>query len=559
MLWAVASASSMHSQPMLPALPTEEELKLLNEEVDKFRNSLSAQERAEFDAQVDMLAKEMEKMSEEELTKFVETVFNPETNGLPPIAPQQPKTEQPVIPIAPQEPLYKPSAVPTKSIEAARALLVDLSALLESFLRKAHLIPDLFGKLNAWVPVAFMGGKQDLTWQELKKELQQLNANLKLCLAVDPETGHYYYLTSLIEQEALYQHLVQLHNLFVQQEPFVEAPAFGVGDISKSSRKATEALLAQCTQSIYVFNSNKELEKLFSGFEPEAKKVREQEEGYRKSAFEASKKPLIQAPSRVSNPPQVPTRSSEYVSSENGGYYPSSGYSNTGYTPYMDTPFSDSGVPSFDTSKSAAGKGIPSTGSVSPEKKEAKPDEIKKSAAKETPKLDATIQKTVDKIEDNIDGAVFIIKSKKLTNDTSSPDKQESVSGAATKISQAISRLKVLKHQIKNLPTIEQKLYLDQVVILVEDEKKLFDTIISITEKDNELVKEIEDLFKELKLTHQPRPIKPVPVAAQKVPAALPNSMSLQQPVPEKTLSATKPPQTTPITDVRNITKSDSE
>lgn len=500
----------MQMQPVPPALPTEEELKLLNDEVDKFRNSLSAQERAEFDAQVEMLAKEMEKMSEEELTKFVETVFNPETNGLPglPSIPQPPTIEQPIIP---QEPLYKPSAVPTKSIETARALLIDLSVLLESFLRKAHLIPDLFGKLNAWVPVAFMGSKQDLTWQELKKELQQLNTNIKLCLAVDPATGHYYYLSSLIEQDALYQHLVQLHRTFVQQEPSVEAPAFGVGDITKSSRKATEAILAQCTQSIYVFTCNKELEKLFSGFEPEAKKVREQEEGYRKSAVEASKRPLTQAPSRVSNPPKVPTKSSEYVANEGGGYYPTSSYSDTGYTPYMDTPFSHAGSAPVDTQKPAAGKGLPSAaGSVSPEQKEAKKDETKKPAAKEVPKLDSTIQKTVDKIEDNIDAAIFIIKSKKLTNDATSPDKQESVSGAATKISQAISRLKVLKHQVKNMPTAEQKLYLDQVVILVEDEKKLFDTVISITGKDNELAKEIEDLFKELRLTHQPRHIKPL-------------------------------------------------
>lgn len=535
---AIFLCATFHPTYVSPQQITEEELKKLNDEVDLFRNNLSPQERAEFDAQVELLAKEMEKMDPKELEKFIDDVFDP--NNMPQPIKSPEKEPAKIEPVVIQEPLYKPSTFSTKTIESARVMLTTLSASIESFLRKAHLIPDLFGKLSSWVPAAFMAGRQNLTWQELNKEMQLLNSNIKLCLALDPETGNYYHLASLLEQDVLYQHLVQLSTVLAQNESLVEAPAFGIGDITKSSRKATEAILALFTQSIYIFNCNKEFEKLFAGFDPQAKKVRDAEEASRKTAFDASKRPLTQAPTRASTLSK-PSYEPNYqdVGSD---YYSTPSYQGTSYSP--STPEYHS--PSDSTKQSTtATKGKSSTkpepgSDVAAKEAEAKKSPAKKEDTKELPKVD--FEKTIERFETNFESALFIIKSKKLDAYITTTAKEEAVSEAATKMSQAISRIKVLKHQIKNLSQEQQRTYLDRVKLVVEDEKKLLDTIISRADRDNELRKEIEDIFKEVQLVHNPQTFKalaPQPTTPSNV--TLPSSKKTEEaPQKEATVNAVK-------------------
>lgn len=520
--WCAPLASQPPMAPQQMMMPSEDDLIKMNQEIEAFRSSMTQEQRDEFDKQVEELSKVMENMSEKELEEFITTVFtNPDALEQP--QPLPAPTPTPVAPpvvkeTKPEEPLYKPSTVSAKTIEAAKALLLGTIGQIESFLRKANLIPDLYGQLQPWVPSAVLANKKELTWQELKQDIERLISSLKVILATDPATGHYYYLSSLVEHDALYQNLVNLNDALARNEPTIAITAFGLGDLTKESRKATGTLLSSFVQAIYTQQIISEIQKLFSAFEPQAKKVMEQEEAARKRAIEESKRTPMQAPMRSGG-----TLVDDYTSST--GYTPgltdSYGYGGSSFVP----PITPAGPASEPTTATPA-----STSALSPEKSPQAPvakdeEKAKKEADEKKPKDEAIDKKTSDsaekiteKIEGFIEECIMTIKAKKLDTTVMDKGKQEAVDEVAGKIARIISRIKTLESVLKDVPAVQKDVYMNRIKIMVKDEKDLFDTIISATDadKDNALRKQIEALFKKLDLTHTKKIIKPTPTKEQK-------------------------------------------
>lgn len=522
-------------------MPTEEELAKMNQEIEAFRASMTQEQRDEFDKQVEELANVMKDMPEKELEDFINNVFNP-NNNIDPFAQPIP-APAPVAPVKetkPEEPLYKPSTVSTKTIASTKSLIGTLLNHTESFLRKASLIPDLYGPLNAWVPAAILADKKGLAWQELKQDIERLISSLKVTLATDPATGHYYYLSSLIENDALYQNIIRLHDALMRNEPAVHVTAFGLGDLTKESRKATGNVLSAFVQAISAQQMIVEIQKLFSAFEPQAKKVMEQEESARKRAIEESKRGPTPSAMRSGG-----TLVDDYSSST--GYKPgvsdTYGYGNSTYIPPT-TPYSAS----YDQpSTIGESRSTPSTSPMSQpaqsanEKKEAedvtkkqKADAAKADAAAPDKKASDTAEKITEKIAGFLEDCIIGIKAKKLDITVMDSDKQEAVDEAAGRIARIISRIKTLENVTKDFTSAQKDVYMDQIKIMVKEEKDLFDTIISATDadKDNELRKQIEALFKKLDIAHTKKTIKPRPtVAAQATPTApLAQATNMQHP-----------------------------
>lgn len=516
-------------------MPTEEELAKMNQEIEAFRASMTQEQRDEFDKQVEELANAMKDMPEDELNKFIETVFNAES--LEP-APQPPHTPQPAVPVKetkPEEPLYKPSTVSTKTIASTKSMIVTLLNHTESFLRKASLIPDLYGPLNAWVPAAILADKKSLAWQELKQDIERLISSLKVTLATDPATGHYYYLSSLIENDALYQNIIRLHDALMRNEPAVQVTAFGLGDLTKESRKATGNVLSAFVQAISAQQMIVEIQKLFSAFEPQAKKVIEQEESARKRAIEESKRGPTPSAMRSGG-----TFVDDYSSST--GYKPglsdTYGYGNSAYIPPT-TPYRASyDQPSTSGESRSTQKSSPtSQPAAAPSEKTEKENAAKKQkdeAAAPDKKASDTADKITEKIAGFLEDCIIGIKAKKLDVTVMDSDKQEAVDEAAGRIARIISRIKTLENVTKDFTGAQKDVYMDQIKIMVKEEKDLFDTIISATDadKDNELRKQIEALFKKLDIAHTKKTIKSRPAVAAKATtnAALAPAADMQHP-----------------------------
>ncbi|MBS1986329.1 hypothetical protein JST99_00140 [Candidatus Dependentiae bacterium] len=522
----------MAPQPMM--MPTEEELIKMNQEIEAFRSSMTQDQRNEFDKQVEELSKIMESMSEKELEEFITTVFNEPQPVSPGATPMPTPAPAPAQPTKPEEPLYKPSTVSTKSIESAKTLIVGLISQLEAFLRKTTLISDLYGSLQTWVPVAMLADKKELTWQELKQEIERLISSLKVILATDPANGHYYYLTSLIEQDSLYQNIVRLNETIFRNEAAIEVTPFGLGELSKESRKATGVLLGAFVQAIYAQQMIAEIQKLFLAFEPQAKKVMEQEESARKRAFEESRRPISQAPMRSGG-----MLVDDYATG--GGYKPGIsdlyGYGDSAYVPPAIPAPTPSAYPSIDTTSSpgsktaASAKPIPGSDAAEKKDKDAAAKKDKADAAPDKKNTDSA-EKITEKIEGFLEDCIITIKAKKLDLSVMDRDKQEAVDEIAGKLARIVSRIKTLESVIKDFSTAQKALYTDRIKIIVKDEKDLFDRIISATEAEpgHELRKQIEALFKKVGLRHTPKAVRPrapqpahpaaQPTAPVKAPAA---------------------------------------
>lgn len=522
MLWPV---QIMPQQPgmAMPPMPfdfqSEDELlkwaQQVSQDVEQFRQSLSPEDRAKFDKEVEDLAQEMSKMNENELTSFIDNVFQMEAQGLDnypdvtPVAPQEPAS-------AVEEPVKKPE-IPAKGVEAVKALATDISHHIESFLRKAQLIPDLYGSLNAWLPAGMLSLKPGLTWDQLKKDIEQLNISIKSLLNHDPATGNYYYLASVVTNEKLYNNLSNFSTALKRDEPLVEPPAFGLGTITKDSRKATSATLSTCADAAYILDIAGSIKSLVTAFEPEAKKLRDLEEGSRKKAIEDSKKTLTQAPMRTGGSTHFDSSYDRSASDSYRGYQDAAG----SYAPYT-APYHPSSQESssYDVRPKAEGKQSTKAPASAPQSKEAakKKDEEEKKETKIDPNSPA--EKTVGHIEMYLDNAIRLIQRKKLDQSINDPSKKEAVNDAANEINSIIKRIKRLERETKDFVPEARKRYITRIKDAIKEDKETFDAIITMGDKDNELRKALEELYDKLNLTAQVRKVKQVVAQPVEAPAA---------------------------------------
>jgi hypothetical protein len=509
-------------QGQMPPM-SEEDLLRWQEEVDaeiaKFVNTLPPEEQEKFHKDVEELTKVMENMSEDELTAFVESMFPAQEGAMPPVIPQ---TEEPVVVPSPTKPETtpikeeKPSAADVASAqntEKALKLLNNLITRIERFLRKANLIPELSGRISQWVAKDKIKEWQaDLTWDKLKKDINALDQKLHTIKeSMDPKTRKHRYINDFLKNESLFNNLTRLSTTLTSFEPKVEAPATGVGHVHKASRDAIREVLGALTEALYTLDVSAEMDKITASYEPRAKTLREEEEGFAKQALEESKRPRKEGfkrevgtgRSRYEVPASV-TSGPDYYGGGRGftpSYDAIPGYPGAGYDDRFPTP----GKTDFPGAGGAAGGAMPHDMSSAKDGKGFGKDADRKAAAglgekgeegkqdkergpekpkEEKPEENKAITKKIKKIEGHLkaveaklDTEDFAALAKDILN-PATPVKESLVNDifqATDELKKATRATQNFGGDIKFLPANEKKMYGKKIKDMMDEYKEVLE------------------------------------------------------------------------------------
>lgn len=318
---------------LLERMPTnEEDLAKWQQEVDaeinKYVSTLPPEQQQQFYKDVDELTNVMSNMSDEELNGFLSTVMTPEQQQPPtPNAQPMPTPSQKPMPVVKPQEDTKHVVIPAKhSVEQIRKILLSIADHCESFLLKIKTMA-LPGErvMKNWLA---LNVKSKTSWDIMRADLETLSQRLHtIAQERIPGTQKYRYLPLVVEQESLCNNLERMNEILKKSEPAIEPPAFGLGDLERSSQDAIEKTARILTEALYMMNITASLEAIIKQFDPEAKKLREAEEATKKQAGEAAKRkpkatPLIQTP--ASEP--------MYAGGGSGPLYP-------GYQAYQPAPY----------------------------------------------------------------------------------------------------------------------------------------------------------------------------------------------------------------------------
>jgi hypothetical protein len=426
----------------------------VTKEIDQYVSTLSPEDQAQFHKEVEELTNVMSKMSPDELVKFIDTMLTEEgQQPTMPLPAQEPTTPQPEVEEKTVTPEKTPE-LPAKSADAALALIDDLIMHIERFLRKSNMIPELPGNIEQWVSKnKIKEWKNNLTWEILKGDIEALNKQLNRLKDRDPKTKNYLYLSKLIEQESLYNNLIHVKQALARHEPSVEAPAFGLGNVTPKSHEAIKQVLTTLSEAIYTLHVPTDINKVLGTSEAREKELKAEEEKARKQAIEHSKRPQVEGAKRETPMPQPSTGG--YRGGEQPGYPSYSGnypYSGGGYS----YPESSYYGPNAYANKPGTTPGKPGQGGSGTPGKEAEQGG-KKKGAEETKaaevKLDDTgkglvtkIDKALEKFADNYDNSPLQNIYAQLAGGATMDSKlQEAINKAQSSINNALDLTKKLK------------------------------------------------------------------------------------------------------------------
>ena len=390
------------------------ELQTMEQEINKVVSQMSPEEQTQFNKEVEDLTKVMETMDEDQLVEFMQGVFAGEQPPVPQVAeptpePAQPTKEEPE-PIKKEEKPKKPS----KKESAAVKIIQEIIKHTNNFLVKIEALPDFPGKIKKWGKKGSIK-THDLsqTWDALQNEIEQFVQILSKLDDKDPKTGKYKYIADLLKDKSLYNNLSKLHTTLVNKENSVEVPAFGLGKMSKVSKKATYAILNDLMEALYETKLLESINKIIATYEPRAKELSEEEEKAKQKALDESKKQRMQAPKVTGGTEAMPA----YGSPTDYGYDPYAGYGSDPYTDYGDYGYSPiDASSSFSPSGSAPGR-TPSTSpgkageGTSTKKEDEKDKKDKKLVQQGEQARSRIVNRQLKRFEDNIETVADIISS----------------------------------------------------------------------------------------------------------------------------------------------------
>ena len=459
----------------VPPELSKEDLAMLQEveqEINKFVESLPPEEQKKFWGEVDELTKVMSTMSEDELINFMETALAQEA---PAAAPQPAVTLPPTQvfepTIAPIE-VHKSTIAPSKQ-EAAIELIDGIITRINNFLLKAQSIPEMSGKIKSWGTKGKLTAyTANSTWNTTRAAIEEFEQKLHKMKDRDSKTKEYKYLEDFIKNEALYNNLIKVRKMLDKNEPLIEVGSFGLDRMESASREATINVLNILTEANTVFAIPAAIDTIIEKYEPTAKKLKENEELSRKQALEASKRP--------STPTQT-TIGRSGTRDQFGGTPPWYG-KDTGYP-------STSGQQQRPTErtkeKGEEGKKQEAPKETGKEKgaKEAKPAEKKK---REEDKLSDEYLKDLRK---SLDDIIFTVEDHKeleyLQNHFSDPKQpvndevSSAIGGMKSSLSKGISSIKQLKRQVIKLSDEQRREYVKDLRDITADFKKNADKFLA--------------------------------------------------------------------------------
>ncbi len=484
-------------------------------QIDEFVRSLPPEQQKQFYKDVEELTGIMEKMSPDELSEFVGSVFTEagliEPGPAPMPQPEAKKVEPTVVKEA------KPGAVittaPSGPTETAINMLKTIIARTQEFMRKALMIPELPGTMDKWVrqeklreiPTSKVNWKT-LDWSTVEKQIDDFSNLLHKLQEVDDKTGQYRHIGNLIKDVALYSNLNALEVILTNFVPDIKVPDFGLDKTSEPSLKAIRQVLNQYLESFHLLNVPTSIENVLKLYEPRAKELSEEEAALVKKAKEEAQKPRVSTPGVKTPGTKAPST----------GYEPSYGYGDYyggdyGYMPsysphdyfgpssdYGPTPSTGGGT--FGAGK-GAGAGAGKPGEAKKEEKEggkegkegAKKEEGKPGAKKDEVKKESDTDRKLWKLQDKIEAVIDSLKAfdvvftkfkdqfatgfDKTFIDTKLQDLVLAIQTADKEIKKSIEDIKAFKKSLDKMNKPTQDYYKKELTKAFKDSVKFLETL----------------------------------------------------------------------------------
>lgn len=299
-----------------------EALEEMNRAIEEHIASLSPEEQAEFNRQVEEMAQmfsDIENMSEDELDKLLGELFadesmaesNPFDISLP--------EEQEVVEVT-------LTADDKKKVETAVKILDDIINQTNLFMVIVNSSPELPNRITRWGAKGEISNwKNETDWDKFKIELDVFVQTLYKLLEQDITTKKYKYILDVIADEGLYNNLIQLQTELNNLLPVINIPEFNIQKLSTQSKTAIKDILSKYTESLYLLAIPQAIDKIFQKYAPEAEKIRAAEEAATKLALETQKRGRTPA-----------AKTEAGIEGDMGGDYGYGGYGDYGYGGYGD-------------------------------------------------------------------------------------------------------------------------------------------------------------------------------------------------------------------------------
>jgi hypothetical protein len=316
---AITAAAAPNRMNMSQMQDFEKELEEANKAIEEWVSSLSPEEQADFNRQVEEMSQMFENMSEDEFEKFLGEMFAEEPMSEPNPFPE-------VQPVAlPEKVEVVLSAEDKKKTQTAIKILDDVIKQSNLFMVLVNSSPELPNRITRW------GEKGDIsnwqagaTWDTFKLELESFVQKLYKAQEQDVHTKQYKYLLNLIADEGLYNNIIQLQSALNDLLPAINLPEFGIQKLNAQSKNAIKDILKKYTEGFYLLTIPTSLDALFEKYAPEAEKIKTEEEAANKRSLEAARQT------------RTPAAATEAGYGDSGyGYDYGYGYGNDyGYNPY---------------------------------------------------------------------------------------------------------------------------------------------------------------------------------------------------------------------------------
>lgn len=473
-------------------MPTQEELaameQQLKEEFERAYASLSIEEKKEVDAYMERISK----MSDEELFEHIEEEFEKlqkeidhakkQDEQIPPAS-----TPTPQVPAPVDEKMVEPERIipPCKETNNIVDLINTLIHHTNSFMLKASMIPDFNNIVHRFVAQKSAKGSlpKNMSWALLKEKIESFQYKLHVMLEKDPQNKQYRSINAFGDNTTLCNNLNRLRSTLEKYEARIEAPKFGLGEISITTKRAIDEVLEGYIEALFSLDIPQALDKVIQTYEPRAKKLSEQEEAARKKAFEESKKFPTSKPVTV-----VRTRESGRYSPVEPSYpHHGGGYDHGDYNPYYPSNYPEYPGGHEPVNPNQKPKPNPKP-KPKPSEKEEK-EEIIKKKKEEAQKAPIEILKEID---NNVTSVATTLSNPLLSNIYQHMKSAEPKNDTLAKISlphaikrtkNAITAIKTMKRRLQTMPKKNKAEAEQELRATVAPRGHLFDAFIKQVEQ----------------------------------------------------------------------------
>lgn len=484
-----------------PAQPSPEEMEQLQQMVKSIEDEvakMSPAEQAAFVEKVEKTQRNLEKLPEEELKRFVEGSMSEAemeeflrlaTEGVDLEAmPEEKSATKPEEPVASEEVEVKAEA-PTlnKKAESVVEMVRGIIESTESFLTKAQSIPDLDAKVVSWHKKGGLSGEEKIDWFLFRFDIEKFVQRLRSFISQD-KNKQYSYLTALNAEGTLLMDLRVLANDLKTLEPSINVPPFGMGKIAKKTKDNALQIINSYLRAIKEKDLGTALDEVIAKYEPEAKKLREKLAAIEKKAAEAAKRPRRQEVVTARG-----STSKKMSDTADYGYGGQPRYAKD-YNPSSYSPTTLDAAKSPQETAKAAAAHTPSTGAAAPTAGASTPytsggataprervlTETERRVARETDRL-------LEKFSEQISEAANLIKNNKflqtplaqLFNEKSTVDEKfpESATAIIAQLGNrkgALDTLNTLMVKAKSLPATEYAALQKEIASIWQRNEKTF-------------------------------------------------------------------------------------